>query len=127
MVSFTERAKADWKRLTGDKNGWGTEINVERPDGSSPVDVVGLAIKHHLKVDGEGLVINGKNAHATISEEALTDQSYVVRDSDDEVDMEDHHLEWIDSAGFLKKYVVTEAWADEKVGVIVFVLGDFEG
>jgi hypothetical protein len=126
MASFTDRAKADWKRFSSDVDGWGTAIKVTTPDGLTSVDVSGIAVKHHINIDTEGLTVNGKNAHCTISEELLTDASYVVRDSDEEVNMVDHRVEWVDSSGVLKKYVIRESYPDEKVGVIVMILGDFE-
>lgn len=124
-MSFTDLAKADWKRFTGDVNGWGTAIKFTIPGGGTSVDVVGLAVKHHINVDTEGIAINGKNAHISISEELLTAESYVTR-VNEEVSLEGHTVEWIDSSGVLKKYVIRETYPDEKVGMLICILGDFE-
>ncbi len=126
MPSFTDRAQSDWKRFSGDVDGWGTAIKVTTPDGVTSVDVSGIAVKHHINIDTEGLTVNSKNSHCSISEELLVDAGYVVRDSDQEVDMVNHRVEWVDSSGVLKRYVIRESYPDEKVGVIVMILGDFE-
>lgn len=125
-MSLTDIAKADWKRFTGDVDGWGTAIKFTTPDGLTSVDVVGLAVKHHISVDTEGLAVNGKNAHVSISEELLTAASYTVRNAELEVSLEGHRVEWKDSTEVLKKYVIRESYPDEKVGMIVCILGDFE-
>jgi hypothetical protein len=125
MGRFEDLAKGDFKTITSNVDGWGTAIKVSTPDGLTSVDIVGLAIKHHIQVDSEGLAMNGKNAHVSISEEVLTDAGYTVRVSE-EVRLENHTVEWKDSTGIDKKYVIREVYPDEKVGLLVCILGDFE-
>ena len=85
----------------------------------------GLAIKHHLTIDTDGSNTNTMNAHCTVSESLLTDAGYTVRNAQNEVDMKDHLVKYIDSTGIEGEYVIKQCFPDETVGVITFILGDY--
>lgn len=124
-MGLTDRAKADWQRFTENKDEWGIEMNFTAPTAETAT-VVGLHTKHHLQVSPEGVAVNAKNAHVTVSEALFTAAAYPVRNAAGEVDMKTHRVSAKDSTGILKEYAVQQAFQDETVGVIVFILGDFQ-
>ena len=126
-MNMIERARNDWKRFSGDSNGWGETI-VLTSSGASPltVNVTGLSTKHNIGINSDGNLINTKNAHISISEKILTDLNYPVRNASGEVAMIGHKVSVKDSTGILKNYIIKENFPDETVGVIVFILGDFQ-
>ena len=117
------RARYDWNRFSSG-GGFETEIQFSPPGGSF-VSVNGLAIKHHLTIDTDGSNTNTMNAHCTVSESLLTDAGYTVRNAQNEVDMKDHLVKYIDSTGIEGEYVIKQCFPDETVGVITFILGDY--
>lgn len=125
-MGFVEQATELWQRFTSDINGWGVSINIETPSGSQNVDIVGLATKHHIGIDADGNLVNTKNTHITFAEKLLTDVSYPVRNSNGEVALFNHRVNYADSTGTIKKYVIREWFPDETVGMIVCILGDFD-
>lgn len=127
MPSLREQAKDDWQRFTSDPDGFGTSINFLAPaPGNETADIVGLATKHHLGIDSDGVPINTKNTHVSVSEQLLIDAGYPVRDAEDEVAMLRHRVKFEDSTGTEKEYAIQEMFPDETVGILTFILGDFE-
>lgn len=129
-MGLIERAQQDAKTFTTNTNDFGVSITLTKPaDVSNPevsVTVVGYHTKHHTSWDPEsGEVVDGKRAHITVSEEALTDEGYPTRNSDQEVAMVGHRVTVSDSSGVSKNYVVRQTFPDETLGLIVMILGDF--
>jgi len=125
-MSLYDRAKSDWQNITTNTNGWGAAITMVAPD-ESVANVVGLRSKHHIGIDPEtGNWINTKNAHVSVSEKQLTDQSYPVRDASGEVNLDNHRVTVKDSTGADKEFVIREFFPNETIGVIVCILGEFE-
>ncbi len=120
-----DRAKADIKRIitTG---GFEVEATLIPPVGDSVIINV-TASKHHNAFDTDGLPINSKNAHITLVESDLTDLSYPVRNIDKEVDLRGHKVNFADSTEEVKNYVIKETFPDETLGIIVCILGDYNG
>lgn len=125
MAGLIEQAKADWQRFSSDPDTWGTAINFKAPT-SETADVFGIATKHHISMDTEGNPVNTKNTHVSVSEQLLVDAGYPVRDTASEVSMLDHEVKYIDSTGVERTYTIQEHFPDETVGMITFILGDFE-
>ena len=125
-MGLIDQATQDWQRFSSDTEGWGVSINIETPSGSQNVDIAGLATKHHIGIDAEGNLINTKNAHISFAEKLLTDEGYPVRNTEGEVALFNHRVNYADSTGVIKKYVIREWFPDETVGVIVCILGDFD-
>ena len=124
-MGLTQQAKDDWQRFTSDPDLFGISIDFEALT-LEKATVVGLANKHNIGIDSEGNLMNSKNAHVSVAEKLLTDTGYPVRNADGEVDIKGHRVDYIDSTGVSKKYVIQESFPDETVGMIVCILGDFE-
>lgn len=124
-MGLTEKAQLDNRKITGSLNGWGVAINIVDPNAVS-VDIVGLHTKHHIGYDADGVRMSTKTASVSITESFLTDAGYPVRNGSLEVDMVDHLVNVNDSTDILKNYIVLESFPDEKLGMIILILGDFE-
>ncbi len=124
-MGLIQQAKEDWQRFTSDPDLFGVSIDFEAPT-SETATVVGFATKHNIGVDTEGNLINTKNAHISVAEKLLTDKGYPTRNSDGEVALKGHRIDYVDSTGGSKKYVIQQSFPDETVGIIVCILEDFE-
>jgi hypothetical protein len=124
-MGLVDRAKNDWQRFTSNPDEFGVSISIETPTHTNQTNIVGLATKHHIAIDPDGNLVNGKNAHVSFSEQLLTDVSYPVR-VNNEVELLGHIVKWADSTGQIKQYVINEWYQDETVGMIVCILGDYE-
>lgn len=127
-MNLKDLAKKDWNTITGNKStGFGSDISITTIDGLKTTVVVGLATKHHIGFDPDsGNLVNVKNVHISFSEKQLTDDSYPVRNANNEVDIIGHKVTTADSTGNDRDYVIRETFPDETIGVIVCILGDFE-
>jgi len=83
-------------------------------------------MKHHISIDTDGQVANTKNVHITVSEQLLIDESYPTRNVAGEVALKRHRIQYADSTGNQKDYIVREIFPDETVGMITCILGDYE-
>lgn len=120
------RARNDWNRfITG--GGFEVDLTFRTPSGSVTKTVKGLGIKHHLSIDNEGVSQNQLNAHVTVSEKTLVDAGYPVRDGNEIVALKDHIVSFEDSTGIESSYIITQSYPDETVGVIVCIIGEFNG
>lgn len=127
MGALIDIIKADIEDITSNEGEYGTSMVFESPDASQQITVSGLYTKHHIGINPEtGKQINVKNAHCSVSEKFFVDGGYVVRNSANEVLMKGHKVTVTDVSGITWTYVVQESFADETIGLIVFILGDFE-
>lgn len=117
-------ARADAKRYIKE-GGFEEEITLSTPSKNVTVNVKGLATKHHLSFDSDGLQVNAKNAHITLDEKELIDLGYPVR-VNEEILLINHLVSVPDSSGIIKNYVINNVFPDETLGLIVCVLGDYE-
>ena len=123
-MSLLEQARADYKEFIGLSDGGGTEI-ILTPTVGDPVTTKGIVGTHRASIDPEtGTLVNSKNSHFSISESTLVDLGYPVRNENSELNMEDHKVEFKDSAGIDRTYRITQQWPDETLGVLVFILGE---
>lgn len=126
-MGLMDQAKADWQQISSNTDEWGKDIIFTTPDGLITATVAGIHSKHHISIDpGTGGIVNGKNAHISVSEQLLIDANYPVRNSKLEVDFKNHKVEVLDSTDVSKKYVIREWFPDETIGVITCILGDFK-
>jgi hypothetical protein len=88
--------------------------------------VMGTARKIHFAFTDEGVAVNDKTASCSASEQVLVSAGYVVRNAAKEVAMANHKVRWTDSSGTLWQYFIRETFPDETLGLIVFILSDFE-
>lgn len=125
-MGLVEQAKNDIREITSNLNEFGVSLTLTDRDGQTAT-ITGLHTKHHLGFDiesGTDKVI--KNAHASFSEELLseTNPDYTIRDSDGKVDMQGHRIDAADSTGTTCSYLIDQAFPDETVGLIMCILGD---
>jgi hypothetical protein len=123
-MSLLDQAKEDIESITSDPEEWGRSILFEAPGGETAT-VVGLHSKHHLGFDTDGLKVNSKNAHLSVSETLLLEQNYPVRNSQKQVAMRNHKVTVIDSTGESCVYHIKETYPNETIGLIVCVLVDY--
>ena len=125
-MGLIQQANEDWQAITSDLGEWGTDITLTNADGSATIDIVGLASKHHIGIDTDGNIINVKNAHISFSEKLVIDGPFVIRNSNDEVNLEGYKATYKDSRGITKTYIIEQWMPDETIGVILCILGDFK-
>ena len=123
-MGLREQAKADIAAITSNLDEWGWVLKFDDKNGNLAT-INGLHTKHHLGVDTDGNRVNSKNTHCSFSEQFLTVRGYPVRNEKKEVAMIGHLVTAVDSAGIEWTYVITENYPDEKVGLIVCILGDY--
>jgi len=125
-MGLTELSISHAKTFTTDSNHWGVEMTFTAPTAET-VTFNGLHVRHNTRYDQEsGALVSGRNASVTVSESELTDASYPVRDADDDVSLLNHRVSVADSTTTVREYVIREWFPDEKLGIIVCILGDFE-
>ena len=124
-MGLIEQARIDIARITQNLNEFGVNIDLVARTGE-PASVTGLHTRHHLGVDSDGNMINSRNVHISICEDALIDADYPYRNSSNEVDFKNHRATVIDSSGEPRLYKVTQWHQDETIGLIVIILGDYE-
>ena len=125
-MGLLEKIKSDVHKILSNTNEFGVSLTFTSND--SPPDtctIAGTTTKHRLATDREGAPYNGRNESCTVSEKSLTDEDYPVRNADGEVDLKGHTVQFIDSTGINKTYKIESWYPDEKLGLIVCILGDF--
>lgn len=115
-------ARRDAKRFI-QSGGFQTTITLSNNIATATIS--GLAFSHHLAFDAENTPVNSKHSHITINESSLIDANYTVRNQNGDLFMRDHLVIFTDSAGIERKYVVSENFADETIGVITLMLKSF--
>ncbi len=111
------------------KAGYQVEIEMITKDGSQTINITGWAVKVTGSFDSDGNQVNTKNVHITIDESVLTSLGYPVRTNKKgiaEVDLSGHKVNFVDSSGVLKNYIVRENFPDENLGLINVGLGDYK-
>lgn len=124
-MSLIELANSDINDITTDLNGWGVGMVLTAPNATT-LACVGLHTKHRSGYDSEGLQVNTKNAHISISEDVFIAASYPYR-VNGEVNLKDHLVTVKDSTRADIQYIIREWFQDETIGCIVCILGDYEG
>lgn len=127
MAGLIDIIKADVEHITSNEAEYGKALHFTSPDGSQEIDVTGLYTKHHIEFDPQtGKQLNVKNAHCSVSEQLFVNGGYQVRNAANEIIMKDHRVRVTDVSGITWTYVVREWHADETIGLIRMILGDFE-
>lgn len=126
-MNILDLAKADIEAITSDDNGWTRQMTFVAPNNVASATINGLHSKHHTGISTEGMRVSAKTASVSVSEKFLSDKNYPVRDADGEVLLKGHLVAVKDSTGNFCIYSVREWYPDETVGLIVCILGDFDG
>jgi len=125
-MSLTERAIADAQQITSNGTDFGVECVFVSPTNET-VTANALHTKHNTGVDFEtGMLVNSKIASIAVSEPLLNSLGYVTRDTAGECTLKNHRVSVADSTGLVNEYKVSENYPDEKLGLIVLILVDFE-
>lgn len=109
--------------------GYQIDIQMITADGSLTIDITGWAVKVTGSFDSDGNQVNTKNVHITIDEDVLTNKGFPVRTNKkgiEEVDLSKVKVNFVDSSGALKNYIVREQFPDENLGLINIGLGDYK-
>lgn len=125
-MGLLDDIKADLVEITTDTEGFGAELTFTDPAGDVTATIAGLHTKHHISLDETGKPVNSKNAHISFVESVLVAAGYEIRNSSGEVSLSGHKVAVADSTGEEKNYMIREWFPDEKLGLIVCILGDFE-
>jgi hypothetical protein len=115
-------ARNDARRIIS-QMGFETEITLVKD--SLEVSVNGMGLVHHLTFDTDGLPVNSKSAHITVTEGDLNEVEFTCRNANGEVYMRDVLVSFADSTGTVKTYIVEENYADETLGIIFLNLGKY--
>tara|TARA_R110002051_G_C8383178_1_gene445484 strand:- start:104 stop:478 length:375 start_codon:yes stop_codon:yes gene_type:complete len=124
-MNLTERAIKDTKQITSNGNDWGVSAVFVAPTAETATVNV-IHVKHNTGFDLDGMRVNSKIASIAVSEGVLIDAAYPTRDSSDEATLKNHRVSISDSTNNVKEYLVSENYPDEKLGLIVLILVDFE-
>jgi hypothetical protein len=100
------------------------DITFTTPDGNTTVTVKGFVSKHNMSVDpATGLPVNQRNAHISVNEKTLTDESYPTRVGG-EITLKDHKVSF-DLLGNTLTFLIDSSMPSETTGAIVCTLGKF--
>jgi hypothetical protein len=127
-MNFFDLVKRDAKRFVN-SGGYNVSIEMITPDGTKTANIQGWAVKVAGSFDSDGNQVNTKNVHCTIDEQALIALGYPVRTSKkgiEEVDLKLHKVNFSDSTGTIKNYIIRENVPDENLGLITIWLGDYK-
>ena len=120
-----EAARRDARKMVSSM-GFEEDIKLQTPNGGLLLELKGLHSKHWLKFDTDGNAINSKNAHVTIHESFLRENSYPVRNQNTgEIDLINHIVSVKDESSIEKHYVIIETMPSETLGIIICILGDY--
>lgn len=127
VMNLTDQAISDLQQITGNSNEFGVAITLTAPNGTSAA-VTGFHVKTHLAVDAEGNQVSSRRASVAISERAITNANghYPIRDGEGDVNMKNHLVDVADSSQATKNYIVKDCMPDEKLGLILLILEDYE-
>lgn len=120
-----ERARADMVNIINNSD-FGVDCAFTPPVGDT-VSVKALFTSHNNSVSTDGIPMNAKNIHISVSESDLLALEYTVRNSSGEVDLKNHIVQFADSTGTTKNFVIKETIPDETLGLIVCILGLYYG
>jgi len=129
-MSLSERIILDVQEITSNKNDFGVDIEIiqnklkEEINEPATIEVVGFHTQHHTGFTLEGERVSSRISSIAVSEGLLVD--FPVRNDIGLVDMVDYIVKVKDSTGTLKNWIVVDSYPDERVGLIVLILGEFE-
>ena len=124
-MNIMDLARLEYANITGSPD-VGTAIEFRPLPASIPVTVYGLASNIGLSVDSEGLQVNARNCHISISESLLIAAGYIVRNAEKEVNIKGHLIRVADSTGVVKDYKIEQTIVYETLGRIYIILADYE-
>lgn len=126
-MNIYDRAKRDLRQISTNKSGAGIALRFKPTQDDDETEITGVFTKHHLGVDPDtSRFVNFKNAHISFSEAELVEKGYTVRDAKNEVALIGHLVTVYDvNTEADITYVIEQNMADETVGYILCILGDY--
>lgn len=128
-MSLTQRVIQDIQQITSNLNDFGVEIIITQNKINTEIlepatiEVVGFHTQHHNGFTLEGERVSSKISSIAVSEGLLVD--FPVRNVAQEVDMIDFIVKVKDSTNVVKNWIVADSYPDEKVGLIVLILVEY--
>lgn len=123
--SLFDLIKRDAKRFLN-TGGYQIGIELTNKNNTQTINIHGWAVKINGSFDSDGNQVNTKNVHVTIDEDVLVNLGYIPRNAKGEVHLLGHKVQYTDSSGVLRSYVVWENYPDENLGLILLILGDYK-
>ena len=121
-MGLAEQAIQDMADITSNSDDFGVSITLTSPS-SQVATLFGYSTKHHLGLDAEGQVVRTKTASVAIAEGNVP---FSIRNVNDEVDLNGYLVDVLDSTGIVKNYKASNWFPDEKLGLIVIILQDYD-
>lgn len=125
-MGLMDIAKASVKRITSDPDGWATPATFTTQDGLIKVTVNVIHRKVYMSMDTEGQYVNAKKAYVSVAESVLTDAGFPTRGVDNKCTMINCLVDANDSTGAVAHYIIREQYPDERLGLLVCILGDLQ-
>lgn len=129
MASLMEQARNLSDRVLTSTAAFSDTVLFSTPANVMPsvsVTCNALCIKHSLGIDTEGCAMIANTARVTVSEKALNDLGYPVRNNNNVVAIKGHLVQFTDSQGILYKAIITETMPGRTIGQIVCTLGNYK-
>jgi hypothetical protein len=124
-VGLLAQIQADVQAITSNANEFAFPVVFVSPDSPPTTATVNCTgTRHHNDFDNEGAPRIGRQASITVAEGLLTAAAYPVRNGNNEVNLKNHKCTWTDSAGISRTYFINKWMPDERLGLIVCILGD---
>jgi hypothetical protein len=126
-MGLAEQAIEDNMDITSNEDDFAIPVILESPDGII-AELAGLSTKHkQTLVSDDNRITNSTRVAVAINERNITkaNPDYPVRENG-VVSLKDHFasLKFVDHE--LTKYIVMEVFPDEKLGLIVLLLGEYK-
>ncbi len=93
--------------------------------GGNSVTVRGFVSKHNMSIDpSNGLPVNARNAHVSVSEKSLTEKGYTVRNIKGRVDLKGHKVSFV-LDNKTHTFLIDSVMPSDTFQVLVCTLGDY--
>lgn len=126
-MNMMDIVKRDANFITKTDSGFVTPTTFIDLDGVEYGPINAIHTKHHLGFDLQtAQEINTLKSHVDVSEQELIDLNYPLRDSNGDIALAGHKVKASDSNGVEWTYVIEQWFPNNKVGVIVMILGRYE-
>jgi hypothetical protein len=122
-MGLMQQAANDASNYLTNSAGWAIAATFTANDiDHTEATVNALCIKHNTEIDPQtGLATNSTVARVTVSEQALLELDYPVRNDRGDVAMINHTVTWSDLNDEYT-YKIRETWPNEMLGCIVLIL-----
>jgi hypothetical protein len=124
-MSLSDDAKEFIHEIVTDTGDFAVRLDFQSPTGQT-VTVNGLHSDHTNMYDENGMPIDGKKTHVSVSEQSLNDVNYETRNSDNLISLKNHKVTVHYSNGNQIKYVIDDTRPDYTINLITLFLSEYE-